>query len=527
MLKKLFKINILFLISLGLAFYSCQELETVNVNNPDEERALSQPGDVESLIAGSYFAWFTAIFNGNPIESLETSADYVSYSWGNFGSRELSSEPRAAIPNSTSWRYRAFLNDGWFGLYSAISSANDGLRAIEGGLEIEELDRAKAFAKFTQGISHAMLAILFDQAFIFEETVNLETDVLELRPYPEVFAAAKTQIEAAISIMESSSFTLPESWIVGNAFTSQELAQLAHSMLAKFMVMVARDPSERAAVNWNEVMTHIDQGITSDFTMLDSEADWWHSLQWYHSGSSTTWGRMDYKLIGSADRGGLAETYQDWLNKPVADRDDFEMDAADLRIWDQTRDGSGNQNPGLYIQNIGNARFPSDRGTYHHSQYKHIRWPDYRINNGNGTIYIILTSEMQLLKAEALLHTGGSLQEVVDIINATRVTNGGLEPAAVGDGAGRMSDERQTRKPASLWGQMQHEKGHIAGMSFVGPTFTDRRGWGELVSGTYTQLPIPAQEMETLQLQAYTFGGGGPGSAPKRAKPKTIPKRVE
>lgn len=520
MFKKFFQINLLLLLGMSLVLYSCQDLDTVNRNAPDEARALAEPADVEALIAGTYFSWFTSLFNANPIESLETTADYLSYSWGNFGSRELSSEPRAAIPNSTSWRYRAFLTTPWFGLYRTISAANDGLRAIQGGLAIQERERARAFAKFTQGISHAMLAILFDRAFVFDETVNLETDVLELQPYNEVFAAAKQQIEEAISIMESNSFTLEPSWMAGNAFTSAELAQLAHTMLAKFMVMVARNPEERRAVNWNEVLTHINKGITSDFTMQDSEADWWHSLQWYHTSGSTTWGRMDYKMIGSSDR---SSGYQDWLNLPVANRDDFEMDTADLRIWDQTRDASGNQNPGLYIANVGNARFPSDRGTYHHSMYANIRWPDYRANGGTGTIYIILAKEMDFLKAEALLHTGGDLQEVVDIINSTRVTNGGLEPASTSDPVGDMTDERKALKPASLWAMLKYEKGIETVLTFVGTPFTDRRGWGELVPGTFIHMPIPAQELETLQLQVYTFGGGGPGSAPKLGQPRHIP----
>ncbi len=518
MKNKIFKITVLSLLLAfaGMATYGCQELETVNVNSPDEARALQNPEDVEALIAGAYFSWFTAVFNGNPIESLETSADVLSYSWGNFGSRELSSEPRAAIPNQTSWRYRAFVNTPWFGLYGAISSANDGLRAIDGGLEIEELARARAFAKFNQGISHAMLAILFDQAFIFDETIDLETADLQLSDYNAVFAAAKTQLEEAISIMESNSFTLPGTWIIGTSYSSAELAQLTHTLLAKFMTMVPRDAAARSAVNWNEVLSHIDRGITEDFVMIDQEAEWWNSLPWYHSrASSTTWGRGDYKMIGPSDR---SSGYQDWLSTPTSARDDFEMDTADLRIWDQTRDDSGNQNPGLYYDNRGAARFPPDRGTYHHSMYSNHRWPDYQASSGNGPMTIILAVEMDFLRAEALLHTGGSLQEVVDIINATRVVNGGLEAADVSDGAGSMSDTRAALKPASLWGMLKYEKAIETTLTFVATQFCDARGWGDLTGGTFTQLPIPAQELETLQLATYTFGGSGPGSAPKQHK---------
>lgn len=524
MMKNIFKTSFLLLVCTGMAFWGCQELGTVNVNSPDEERALQNPSDVESLIGGSYFTFHNALYGfGYPDESLETAADYLTYSWGNYGSNELSHEPRAPIPNSTSWGYRGFVTRPWFDLYGVISSCNDGLRAISGGLEIDELDRAKAFAKFMQGMSHAMLGVLFDQAFIFDENVNLDTDILELKPYQEVFAAGKAEMEEAISIMESSSFTLPESWIRGNAFTSAELAQLAHSLLANYMAMVPRDPAERLAVNWNEVLTHLDKGMTTDFTVLDEAGQWWHSMQSFHSnsvGATTTWGRADYKMIGSSDR---SNGYQTWLNLPVAQRDDFEMDTADLRIWDQTRDASGNQNPGLYFYNNGNARFNADRGTYHHSMYASHRYAAYQANNDTGPMYMLLTTQNDFLRAEALLHIGGREQEVADIINSTRVTNGGLEPATVADGAGSMSDERKALKPASLWAMMKYDKAIETTITFCGTGFCDRRGWGELVSGTFLHLPIPANEMQTLQLQVYTFGGGGPGSAPKLSESKDTP----
>ena len=518
MIKKIMKQSLSILVVLALGLSGCQDLATQNFNNPDEERALAQPTDVENLIAASYYTWFIGLFNGYPMESHSTMADYLSYSWGNFGVQDLSSEPRKGIDNTTSWNYRAFVETPWFRLYSAISSTNDGLKALNDGLEIEEAVRARAFAKFVQGSSHAMLAVLYDQAFIFDETVDLETTTLELSPSQDVFAAGKAQLEEAISLMDANSFTLEESWIPGNTFTNVELAQLARTLLAKFMVMQARTPAERALVDWNTVMNLLSNGITSDFVMQDTETEWWHSNQWYHFNVNTTWGRVDYKLIGSSDR---SSGYQDWLNTPVADRDDFEMDTADLRIWDQTRDADGKQNDGLYIHNNGDSRHPASRGTYHHSQYMAIRWPDYRDNNGSGAMYIILAKELDFLRAEALLHTGGDLQEVVDIINSTRVTNGGLPPAELTDGPGTIADERDALKPASLWAMLKYEKGIETFGTFVSNGFTDRRGWGELVSGTPIHSPIPAAEMEVLQLQVYTFGGvGGDGAAPKRSSEK-------
>ena len=47
----------------------------------------------------------------------------------------------------------------------------------------------------------------------------------------------------------------------------------------------------------------------------------------------------------------------------------------------------------------------------------------------------------------------------------------------------------------------------------------NRRGWGDLVSGTPEHLAIPGKELEILLMDNYTFGGvankDNPGTAPR------------
>ena len=69
---------------------------------------------------------------------------------------------------------------------------------------------------------------------------------------------------------------------------------------------------------------------------------------------------------------------------------------------------------------------------------------------------------------------------------------------------------------ATLWGKLKYEKRielYLAGSAVA---YNDDRAWGDLVSGTMLHFAIPGQELEVLQLANYTFGGSGPGSAPKR-----------
>ena len=122
---------------------------------------------------------------------------------------------------------------------------------------------------------------------------------------------------------------------------------------------------------------------------------------------------------------------------------------------------------------------------------------------------------MDMLMAEGLLRTGGSPQTIADLINKTRVTNGELNPATAADPLGASTDGPSHLDGASLWAKMKYEKQWETMSTSSGIEFFDDRGWGDLVSGTPVQFPVPGKELETLGLQLYTFGGGGDSSAPK------------
>jgi TolB protein len=216
----------------------------------------------EALIAGSYAAWWAGTEWGDPSMALSTTAEELTMSWGNFGMRHLSSEPRVAYDNTPFYSYRRLNERPWFWSYTALSSVYEGIRLIQQGADIgghrgPDNARAMAFAKLVQGLAHGWLGLMFDQAFILDETVDLETDELELRPYPDLMAAAVSELEEAIAIADAHVFTTPDTWINGLSLTNGQLSQLAHSYLARFMTQVARTPTERAAVDWSAVIAHV------------------------------------------------------------------------------------------------------------------------------------------------------------------------------------------------------------------------------------------------------------------------------
>jgi Tol biopolymer transport system component len=464
----------------------------------------------EGLIAGSYLAWWAATEWGNPSMALSTLADELTSSWGNFGMRDLSSEPRVEYDNTPFYSYRRFNEWPWFNSYLALSSVYEGIRLLDGGLDLGGREgpdnaRAMAFAKLVQGLSHGFLSEMFDRAFILDETVDLETDELELVPYDEVMAVALSQLEEAITIANANVFTLPDTWINGLPLTNDDLAQLAHSYMARFMTQVARTPAERDLVDWASVIAHVDQGITDDIRIDgDGRWLWWKALEWY--GSQPLWTRADYKTIGFTD---LSGQFGAWLATPLNDRNEFEIVTDDARI---TTEGDPVVD-GLYIRYIGPSQFPPVRGTYHFSFYGDKRYEDFYLSGGSSPMTHMTTAEMQLIKAEGLMRMWGPTAEAVDIINSTRVVRGQLPPASVSESFSGLMDK------------LIYEKRIEGYLLCGGCAFFDRRGFGPLaptgpdfhhglVEGTPIHFPIPGRELERLGLPYYTFGGPGSEMTP-------------
>ena len=92
--------------------------------------------------------------------------------------------------------------------------------------------RARAFAKFMQGVAHGYLALMYDKAVIIDETRERRhaghADVLAVSQ--DVMAAAIAMLKASIAISDTATFTLPTvGWIPGLAYHEQgSVAARAH-----------------------------------------------------------------------------------------------------------------------------------------------------------------------------------------------------------------------------------------------------------------------------------------------------------
>ncbi len=539
--------------ALAFSVSACQDMDVTNPNNPNRESVLRSSADVQALVSSNFRGFFDTSEGSGSIP-MSTMADEFTTAFFDFGGLELSQEPRATFvarsPNSGhSGVYQTY--------YRIIAGINTAFRAIdEGNLTVREgatdvTPRLRAFGKFMQGLSHGQTAITFDQGYVSSEGLNFETLTFEevralIRPNTEVRDTAIAELKAALALAQANTFTLPSTvaeWIPGVAMTNVQFARLINTYIARFMVYNARSAAERAAVNWAEVITRIDAGITADFAPVATpgimSSTYKNRAARLRTTTPSDFMRVDNMLIGPADQ---SQNFINWYNTPAANRLVFRATVVDRRIdgiaswnratnsWTGTPPATCANTPsptqasrpvatcGLYMGFHDEvAFFNLGRGSYLRSYYHYHRWGK-GTSFESGPIPIITVAEMDLLKAEALIRLGRAAEAIL-LINKTRVANGGLTAVDINGAPGtapNCTPRRINGSCGNLWDALKYEKRiETLGLSAMIP-YADSRGWGDLVEGTMLHYPMPVVDLELLELPIYTFGGGIAGSAPAR-----------
>ncbi len=501
----------------------CVDLDVTNLNEPDRDRAISSPTDIEALISGAFQAWWQTSHHSYPASALSTAADAHSSSWGNWGMRDSGWEPRKSYNNDPSYSYRGMAQTPWNFSYRSLAAVRDGLLAIEGGQRIQEGDgpdhteRAVVFGKFVQAMSLANLAVLFDRAFVVDESVE-DVASLELVSYEQVWDSAEEKFGEVISMARGSGFVIPSAWVGFNGdWTGDYMADVARAFRARYRTQVSRTPAERDAVDWNSVLADVSGGISKDFSGNYDGNNWAWARSKHHTAHYTGWARIDYRTIGPADASGGWET---WANATADAKRPFDIDTDDRRITGGAPDLSGK-----YIRYMGNSPFPADRGIYHYSNYIDWRWRFLYENNWEGEYPDMTSIELDFLAAEANWRLGNKAP-AMEVVNKYRTQSGELPPFAdpdgVAPGGDRCVPQLVDGSCGTLWDALKYEKRIELFHYGFGTEYFDDRGWGDLVSDTWVQLPIPGSELEILLLEIYTFGGpGGEGAAAMTAHDHT------
>ncbi len=513
-------LKILALIGL-LAFVTnaCSDLAVTNLNDPDRQRAIQTPGDVESLISGSFNSVFWSYQGSYPVCPLSTAANAHASSWGNWGMMDSRWEPRIAFNNDPSYNYSGVAEVPWGDAYSALAGARDGLAALADGLKIMEgsvdvTQRSVAFGKFVQGLAHANIARLYDQAFIIDENTDLAN--IQLVPALQVYEAAMEKFDEALQIAQSNSFTIPSSWVgFGGDWSSSDMVKFIKAWKVRATIQMPRNVADRQSLapygkDWNWVLTTLADGLPFDYVNYYDGQTWgWHRSKLHCGGWQTGWNRTDMRTLGPADVSGAWET---WINAAPTDRLPFDIVTPDSRI-------SVPMTPkthGTKVQYLGNSPFPSSRGIWTYSNYLYSGWyyPDFL-----GTYPDFVEAEVDFIRAEAWYYLG-QFDKVREVVNQYRA-NGDLPPFVSNqnpDGTDLCVPQMPNGSCGDLWEALKYEK-RIDNFHYgSGSEFMDDRGWGDLVSGTWLELPVPGEELLLMLMEIYTFGGNAGNGAPAPAQ---------
>lgn len=561
------------LVTVGLvaaAVLGCQDpLNVDNSNNPDRNRALARPSDVEALIGGSYRVVHDGTLGGFcaiNIQSMSMGLENQS----NLSNNQMG--PRAAIPRSPVDNSRGNAGDAgnqrdWYRLNRAARQAAVGLAAVNAPTftffpaSAQQVARAKAMAHFIIGTALGNIALIYDQGSAISPTDNGSD------PTPLPFVAFDSLMTYALAELDSSmhydslvKVGASDLWNGVSAlawFGSPSLTMSQDSMVAfargykaRFRAGVARDPAARAAVNWNLVVADANAFVARwpngvSLPMLPSAGWDIGYLSTIFQSNQGNW-TMEWQFImGMADTT-TAAPYAAWLNTANASKQPFLVVTNDKRFptgatraLQQTNGGQGSvaapMAAGVYIRNRSAPDWVGD--PYGNSFYDHDRFANFVLANRIGVYPIMTATEIRMLAAEGDIRLGAfaAASALIDVSRASvavglpSLVAMGITTAVqlIGPDAIHCTPHAPlltasavgTVSCGTIMEAMKWEKRLETQFTAPYAWYIDARGWGDLPLNTATMWPTPIEEIDARQLfanpPAYvsSYGGGGPSSA--------------
>jgi hypothetical protein len=542
----------------ALSAVACNDPLTVeNRNNPDFSRAFATPGDIEQLIGGLYQQVHTGLHGS----STSLTPQMAALSLATYGTvNNFAMGPRTAIPRSGIDNSRNNISDGEnlrdFSHMSRRSrDASDAVKALDAllaagktlgsrGADNTGLNtRARAFAIFVNGLALGNLALAYDSAAIVTHlTPDAGDETPALSGYTDVMNAAIALLDSAEGIASNAAaaagFPLPTTWIsTASALTQDEFVRLIRSYRARFRAGVARTPTERAAVNWTEVLADVQNGIQDDF-VIELTTGWGCAFDCSQifQDDSRGWHMMALLYYGMADTSGF---YQSYIATPLEERDGQAANAI-IKTPDErwpsgeTRAAQQAASPNSvftgfdfpYIRNRSGQDTPS-AAKWAHSFYDFYRWKAIHLAGVEGPWQEMGKAEMDMLAAEAHLRAN-NFAAAAALIDVWR-TRAGLQPVGVADGTSPVQGGASNCVPrvpvgpnynttacGNIWEAMKYEKRMETAFTGYGQWYFDSRGWGDLPEGTALHWPVPNQELDARLKPLYNLGGIGGRDAAAR-----------
>lgn len=467
-------IPILALISI---FMSCEdfstELAVENSENPNDLILSSDPVALVATSDGIINNWFMTVHSYNgPGAAMQTMADISSCSWGNFGMRDLSSEPRVAFNNTSAYGNnvtRSFFN----ALYSVLTDSNTLGFAVANGTEFDNPDQIEMVSKLGQALSIGYLAMVFDKVWVSDETGAIVGGDLEgASSYKEAMTFALGKLDQAIAIAKSKNLSLSEAAIPGGGGSNASLVQFMNSMGARMLVGNLRSTEEKASADWAKVLTYANAGLTNDFEIYMDDSNWYDLIPKTYM-VYPGWARADMRIVNMMDPTQPAYWQDGVTQYPES------TNPIDKRL---TTDYG-------YIDA---QSFRPERGQYHYSNYRYSGLDEY-ITVWTINVIEFSKAENDMYKAEALVATG-NLAGAASVVNAgTRTTRGELPAVAANASAIKNAIHHERMVEFAYTG------------AFIG--FFEMRKENLLQAGTLLHFPVPGSALESIPAENYTFGG--------------------
>jgi hypothetical protein len=524
LISKLLRRREIWAVAAVVSVSACGNLDVPNPNEPDARRALSDPGGVQAIAGGTFRTWFNTHQGMDGAGPLTTMADSYTASWNNYYMRLYSGSVLASDgPNCigclarTYWRNdpadaeRTAVEHYWYGYYSALSSANDVLTAVrKNNVVITDAENTKMIETvgvLMQGMTMGELSLNYDSAFVVDENSDLTSLTFSHRLVVRDTAVAK--LEEAAALADANAFSTPANWTNGTSYDNTQIARLARTYAARLLAYYPRNGAENGTANWAKVATLASAGISTgggfDFQFtgdggtlfFDDLKDWSEDL---------TTERVHTRVAHMLDPLTQKDPWPDPDGNPPPNSPDKRLGdgsygtAADTAGWGTIPKTA---NAGTDFAWSGFNIFRPARGMYHQSNITHIRYDYASFSDpaGTGGAFgrdpVITAAENDLLWAEGLIRSGGSLATAANLINNTRVVRGGLPPATAADGV------------AGLLAKLQYEQ-DIELIGLGDAVFFNRRRIDGLEPLTPHQMPVPAKELQVLRKALYTYGGTFP-----------------
>ncbi len=525
---------------LGVA--ACDEpLVVGNENQPDRDRALGRPADVEVFIANSYVTIQNATLGGsnNSLQPGMLVMGLESYSGNaNFDMNQRGGIPRGFVDNSRGNSGLDIHLRDWTVLHRAARSAAIGLERINAGVGFTSPprdQRNRSFAWFVMGLGMGNLALAYDSVTQIRWDDPSDQSAFDLLHYSAAMTLALEYLDSAIATAQAApagadGFPLPATWLNGNAagfaggtVSAATFVAFIRSYKGRFRASVARNATERGAVDWNAVIADVQAGITRDYIINSSPTTGWDVIWPLQHYLFQSWHQMWGYVMGMADSSGA---YDAWLAAPLASKAPFLVQTRDRRLpAGGTRALQQTASPALppagqYFRNRAAGQDVVTANTLANSYYDFYRFQTFFNATRIGPYPTMTRAEMNGLLSEGAIRTGqwalatqyidssrvrNNLPSVAGIADLTTPVPGGVSCVPrIPVGPGFTSTACGNLLEAMKW-EYRMETAYAG----YGMWYFAGRGWGDLPEGTPVHHPVPYQELDVRSQSLYNLGGVG------------------